>query len=297
MCISSKRPVITSIVGESGSGKTTLARMILRLVEPTSGRIYIVDKDIFSLKGKQAISDFKKNVQPIFQNPFETFNPLKPVVQYLYNTAFNVGGAKTRKEAEEIIDKALDSVNLSLNSVRDKYPSQFSGGELQRISIARALISRPKLIVADEPVSMLDASLKINILNLFNEFKNVYGISFIYITHDLATAYYVSDYTGIMYRGSIVEFGPSEFIFDKPLHPYTKLLLSSTPQIKEKWISEIRLSSMEIEEFSLGGCKFALRCEEKENICDKEKPPKVSFNDGRIVNCFKYVEHRKINEV
>lgn len=288
LSISSERPVIISIVGESGSGKTTLARIILKLLEPTSGRIYIYGKDITSINDSKSMIEFRRTVQPIFQNPHETFNPLKPVSQYLYSTVFNLGITKRRNEAENIVSEALRAVNLDLTTVKDKFPSQFSGGELQRMSIARALIPKPKLIIADEPVSMLDASLRMNIINLFSELKENLGISFLYITHDLSTAYYISDLVAIMYRGCIVEYGPAELILTEPFHPYTKLLISSIPEIGRRWDEELVLSELELQDNLENICKFASRCKERENICVEKKPSEILLPDGRMINCFKY---------
>ena len=204
LTITNERPVILSIVGESGCGKSTLCKMILRVHKPDMGEIYLNGKR-YSDKRAYDPLQFRLDVQPIFQNPYESFSARKTVDTYLFNTALRLGICKTRKEAEERIDEVLKSVGLSLSVVKGKYPTQFSGGELQRVSIARALITRPKLIVADEPVAAIDASMKMNIVNLFKELKDKYNVSFIYITHDLSTAYYVSDYIATLYRGCLIE--------------------------------------------------------------------------------------------
>jgi peptide/nickel transport system ATP-binding protein len=185
LALRSDRPSILSLVGESGSGKTTVARMMLRLVDPTHGDAYIDGKHLFT-RERMKTSDFRRLVQPIFQNPFESFSLHKPVDSYLFETARNVAGAQNRAEAEELVQKNLVSVGLDMSTVQGKYTNQFSGGELQRISIARALIPQPKLIIADEPVSMIDASLRMNIVNLFLELKEKRQVSFLYITHDLS---------------------------------------------------------------------------------------------------------------
>ena len=176
--------------------------------------------------------------------------------KYLFNAALRLKIAANRKEAREIVAEVLESVGLDLSRVEGKYANQFSGGELQRISVARSLIPRPKLIVADEPVSMIDASLRMNIVNLFLELKEQYKVSFVYITHDLSTAYYVSDYIGIMYRGSVVEYGPSEQILTDSAHPYTELLLDSVPTVDHKWERQVALPDIEIKEFQAQACKF-----------------------------------------
>ena len=228
------RPQVFSIVGESGSGKTTLARMILRLVEPTSGEIRLLDRP---LTGKDRIGslEFRRLVQPIFQNPFEAFSAYLPLETYLRRTALNLDVAKNDAEAAEAADQALRSVGLDLDRVRGKYVRQFSGGELQRISVARALIPNPKLIVADEPVSMVDASMRMNIVNLFRQIVEAKGVSFIYITHDLSTAYYLSDHVSIMNQGRIVEQGRPADILDHPADPYTRELMAAIPAIGARW--------------------------------------------------------------
>ena len=170
--------------------------------------------------------------------------------------------------------------------VRGKYPNQFSGGELQRVSIARALIPQPKIIIADEPVSMIDASLRMNIVNLFLSLKEQYNTSFLYITHDLATAYYVSDYIAVMYRGTIVEFGEAKGILRNPQHPYTQLLLGSVALTDRKWERKTYVAAdIEAKEFQFTGCRFRNRCPLAEDICIHERPGPVTQSDGREVYC------------
>lgn len=286
------RPEIFTIAGETGSGKTTLARMILGLLEPTSGEILYKGVNIAKLNSKKDRKAFMKEVQPIFQNPFEAFNPLKRVDSYLYETAINFGVVNNKNEALEIVNEMLELVGLSLKEIDKRYPHELSGGQLQRVSIARALITTPSLLVADEPVSMVDASLRMSIVNLFKELKEKLGISVIYITHDLATAYYISDRIAIMYRGNIVEMGPVEKVMLKPLHPYTKLLIASVPEadIDKRWTGEIRLSTQEVREFTKLGCKFSERCDEREDVCISEEPKKV-FVDERWVMCHKFAKN------
>ena len=234
LTVESDQPVIVSLVGESGSGKTTLAKTILRLVPPSSGQASVYGRVVAGPGQKQSQAEFLRTVQPIFQNPFEAFSRYRTIDTYLYETAARVAQLG-REAALEAIETALASVGLEYADVRGKYPNQFSGGELQRASIARALIPRPKLIVADEPVSMIDASRRMIIINLFLELKELYKTSFLYITHDLATAYYISDYIAVMHRGTIVEFGPGKQVLSTPQHDYTKLLLDSIPTTKQRW--------------------------------------------------------------
>jgi peptide/nickel transport system ATP-binding protein len=225
------RPSILAIIGESGSGKSTLARMLLRLHRPDSGTILLQGQPI----ERWGTDAFQRAVQPVFQNPFEAFSLFKPVEFYLHRTAINLAGARGAASAREAAAKALQSVGLSAELVAGKYIQQFSGGELQRIAIGRALIARPRLIVADEPVSMVDASLRANIINLFMTLKQELGISFVYITHDLSTAYYLADSIAIMQSGRIVEAGDPRAILRQPAHDYTRALLDAVPRIGARW--------------------------------------------------------------
>jgi ABC-type oligopeptide transport system ATPase subunit len=218
---------IFTIVGESGSGKTTLSRMILNLIPPTAGAILFRGSDLTRAGGRGARMRFMAAVQPIFQNPFEAFNPLNRVDRYLVTTARHFRGARKRADAEQIADEALRQVGLSFMEINRRFPHELSGGQLQRVAIARALIPGPALIVADEPVSMVDASLRMAIVNLFKTLRDDLGVSIIYITHDLATAYYISDRIIIMREGKVVESGDARTVLNNPQHPYSILLKSS----------------------------------------------------------------------
>ena len=220
------RPEIFAIIGESGSGKTTLARMILNMVAASAGTIRFRGKALATVRGRRARLDFMRQVQPIFQNPYETFNPLKRVDRYLYATARRLAGIG-RKDVDRACDEALRKVGLSLAEVRGRFPHELSGGQLQRTAIARALISGPALLVADEPVSMVDASLRMSIVELFKSLRDELGVSIVYITHDLATAYHISDRIIIMQKGRVVEGGDARTVLDNPQHAYSKLLKSA----------------------------------------------------------------------
>lgn len=291
--IPGNEPRILSIVGESGSGKTTIARMILRMMEATSGSVTIGDAhlDRQSRRGMGS-AQFKRTVQPIFQNPFESFSARRKVAAYLFDTALNLGVAKSRPEARTAVDESLRAVGLRLEYVAGKYAAQFSGGELQRICIARALIPHPMLIVADEPVAMIDASLRMSIIDLFLRLKQEYKISFIYITHDLSTAYYVSDAVAIMYRGSLMEFGQSDDILTSPQHPYTQLLLQSIPQIGVDWDATAADAPGTTRTVSPNGCKFADRCPFVQDVCTTHTPPRVRLEGGREALCFRPAGYR-----
>ena len=222
--IETGRPVILAIIGESGSGKSTVARMVLNIVRPTRGTLAFRGRDLASIKSAADRRAFMREVQPIFQNPFEAFNPLKRLDHYLFSTARRLAGVADRTLAERQADEALHAVGLSLQEVRGRFPHELSGGQLQRAAIARALLSKPSLIVADEPVSMVDASLRMAIVNVFKELRDRLRISIIYITHDLATAYYTSDEVIIMRRGEIVERGAARAVLAAPRHPYSQQL-------------------------------------------------------------------------
>lgn len=283
--VKSEHPVIISLVGESGSGKTTLAKVMLRLIRPSSGDAMVYDRIVAGMGVRASNEAFLNTVQPIFQNPFEAFSSYRSVDSYLQTTAERVSHL-SRSQSVEIMSDALNFVGLKYADVRGKYPNQFSGGELQRVSIARALIPRPSMIIADEPVSMIDASMRMNIVNLFLSLMQEFKTSFLYITHDLATAYYISDYVAVMYRGCIVEFGAAKDVLKNPLHPYTQLLLDSIPSVKTKW-KRVQFANSDIEskEFQLVGCKFRNRCPLAQEICTHQRPAAVKKEDGREVYC------------
>jgi peptide/nickel transport system ATP-binding protein len=221
------RPEIFAIIGESGSGKTTLARIMLNLVAPTSGAVRFRGENLTGIHGRSERLSFMQQVQPIFQNPFSAFNPLKKIDRYLFSTARRFTDAHTAASVDERADESLHRVGLSLDEVRGRFPHELSGGQLQRIAIARALISGPALLVADEPVSMVDASLRMSIINLFRTLRDELKVSIVYITHDLATAYYISDRIIIMQTGQVVEQGDARTVLSAPRHPYSRLLLDS----------------------------------------------------------------------
>ena len=278
---------IFALAGESGCGKTTAARMILGFEEPTSGEI--VHKGKRDEKSKDKKVWFTEGVQAIFQDPFGTFNPLRKVERYFFETIRNYGLASDDGEAVELIKEKLNAVGLNYEEFSGRYPSEFSGGQLQRVSIARALLTEPTLLIADEPVSMVDASLRMSIVNLFKKLKEESGVSVLYITHDLATAYYVSDRIAIMFRGHIVEMGPVEEVLMNPKHSYTKLLRESVPEADptKRWSERISLSELEHEEYLRQGCKFAGRCPGAMDICKSEEPKDV-YVANVFVKCHKY---------
>ena len=229
-----KKGEIVSLVGESGSGKTTTARMILRLIPPTSGRILFEGKDIWrDIKGKHELKEYWRKVHGIFQDVFASFNPIYKV-DHMLHQVFNLFNEKIN-ERGALISEALKAVGLRPDEVLGKYPHQLSGGQRQRLMIARCFMLKPKLIVADEPTSMVDASTRAGIIKLLTELRDQYGTSIIFIVHDLGLAYYVSDRILVMYKGRIVEEGTPDEIISNPQHPYTKRLLTDIPLFYRKW--------------------------------------------------------------
>ena len=222
--LSAERAEVFTVIGESGSGKTTLGRMILGMLAPSAGTIRFRGRELSTIRGGAERLAFMRQVQPIFQNPFEAFNPLKRVDRYLFVTARRMAGVTEPAKIDAAADEALRKVGLSLAELRGRFPHELSGGQLQRIAIARALISQPALIVADEPVSMVDASLRMSIVTLLRRLRDELGVSIVYITHDLATAYTISDRIIVMRHGKVVEAGAARDVLDRPQHPYSIML-------------------------------------------------------------------------
>ena len=280
---------IVSLVGESGSGKTTTGKLILRLIQPTSGRILFEGKDVLKMGKNELKKNYYRQVQAVFQDPFASFNPLHPVDRAFDLIFDSYLPDVSRGERDEMIDRALIQVGLNPDQVRGKFPHQLSGGQLQRILIARALLLKPKLLIADEAVSMLDASTRIDVLNLLGDFRDKYGTSVLFVTHDLALGYYISDTTIIMYRGTIVEMGDTERVFHNPLHPYTQMLLESVPDLNVKW--EFRGIEPEKEEgavYSIQGCRYAPRCPRVKEKCFNVRPVLHEVERNHWVACHLY---------
>ena len=231
-----ENPKIIAIAGESGSGKTTLARLLLGLIDPNEGSVEYLGKDLKEMKGKERRS-FRREVQPIFQDPYGSYNPFYKVDHVLYSPVKNFKLASKGEEARNMVEKALELVGLVPSETLGRLPHQLSGGQRQRVMVARALLLQPRIILADEPVSAVDASLRATILDSVKKLNNDLGISVIYVTHDLTTAYQISDEIMILYKGVLKEAGPVEVVIKNPKHPYTQLLIDSIPQAnpKLKW--------------------------------------------------------------
>lgn len=228
LTIDAGNPTIIAVVGESGSGKTTMGRIFLGLERPTSGEVLYCGKNLLQLS-RAEMHRFRQEIQAIFQDPFGVFNSFYKVDHVLTMPIAKFGLASNPEQARSLMEHALRAVGLKPAETLGRYPNQLSGGQRQRIMVARALLLRPKVIIADEPVSMIDASLRISILRNLLQLKQEFGISIVYITHDLTTAYQISDSIIVLYRGEVVEQGDVELV-NAPRHAYTKLLISSIPQ-------------------------------------------------------------------
>ncbi|BBJ28994.1 ABC transporter ATP-binding protein [Athalassotoga saccharophila] len=275
------RSEIISLVGESGSGKTTVGRLILRLLKLSTGKIIYEGVDISTLKGRK-LRDYYKYVQGVFQDPFASFNPIFKVDR-VFDLLFDSYLKDKTDKKHELIVESLEKVGLNSLDILGKYPHQMSGGQLQRILIARTLLLDTKLLIADELISMLDASTRVDVLNLLGDLRDKEKMSVLFITHDLSLGYYISDTTMIMYRGNIVEFGKTKLVFDNPLHPYTRMLLSAVPEIGRKWKkSELEMKRGEI---PAGGCPYFDRCPLAMDVCRK-KPNLKELEKDHKVACY-----------
>jgi peptide/nickel transport system ATP-binding protein len=269
------RPGVTAVVGESGSGKTTLARLLLGLVQPTEGAVLYKGNDLrrLSAAGRR---EFRHDVQAIFQDPYGVYNPFYRVDHVLTTPVRKFRLARSRAEGKRLIEEAFRAVGLQPEEILGRYPHQLSGGQRQRIMVARALLLRPRVIVADEPVSMVDASLRATILGSLRKLHEELGISILYITHDLATAYQVADTILVMYR--------VELVVKAPQHPYTQLLIGSIPRVStvRDWAIEERQGRVA----SVSGCKFADRCPAAMPRCTTAVPPLYRRAPRRAAACF-----------
>jgi oligopeptide transport system ATP-binding protein len=275
--------------GESGCGKSTLALAMLKLVDTTNGRVYFDGEDIFSLK-KHDLKQIRKRFQVIFQDPYSSLPP-RWSVHDIVREPLVINRIGTKEQKREMADRILNAVGLKKLTKEKVYPDQLSGGERQRVAIARALVLNPSLIVCDEPISSLDVSIQAQILNLLIEMKLKYNLSYFFITHDLRVLRLFSDRIAIMYLGRIVEIASNDDIFSSPLHPYTNLLIDSSPSIeKEVDMSRIDFIKGELPNpFEIKQmCGFSTRCSQKMDICMKGKPKLVEYKPGHHVACFLY---------
>jgi peptide/nickel transport system ATP-binding protein len=239
--ISGTTPKIITIAGESGSGKSTLANLILGFIKPSFGTIMYKGQDVSSFDKGEMLT-YRREVQAVFQDPYSVYNPYY-CVEHIFDIAMhNFKLTDDKQKKRDLIEDALNLVGLKGENVLRNYPHQLSGGQLQRVMIARAYMLKPNLIIADEPVSMIDVSLRAMILEIMMKLKDEYGISFIYITHDFSTAYQISDEIYLLYHGLTVEKGDTVKVINNPRHPYTKNLIASIPTIDEKWEGQIEVN-------------------------------------------------------
>ena len=287
LTIAADQPAVIAIAGESGSGKTTLARLLLGIAKPTSGTITYRGRDLWQMdKHEQKV--FRQEVQAIFQDPFEVYNPFYKVDHVLTTPIAKFGLADSKAAARELMHDALNKVGLRPEETLGRYPHQLSGGQRQRIMIARSLLLHPKIILADEPVSMFDASLRATILESLLKLNRDFGISLIYITHDLTTAYQLCETIIILYRGIVAEIGSVELVIKQPKHPYTQLLVSSIPLPNPdiRWGDDQKAVVQAEEAVGSAGCTFAGRCPHVMDICRQSQPPLIQADPGRAVACY-----------
>jgi oligopeptide/dipeptide ABC transporter ATP-binding protein len=292
--LETEQPTILTVAGESGSGKTTLAMLLLGFITPTAGQILYKGKDIQTLRGEERML-FRREVQAVFQDPFAVFNPFYTVDHLLTVPIDRFKLAKSKSEARDIMVEALTAVGLRPGDVLGRFPHQLSGGQRQRINVARALLLRPKLLVADEPVSMVDASLRANILETLRGLQRTHGVSIIYITHDLTTAYHIAKSIIVLYRGSVMEAGDVDTVIKTPKHPYTRLLIDSIPwpDINRRWgETEIKAKEMELSDH-VSGCKFSSRCPFVMDKC-KEIPPLFRLKQHQAASCYLFEQNPSI---
>jgi peptide/nickel transport system ATP-binding protein len=278
---------ITALVGESGSGKSTVARLLARVYRPTAGEIYYQGRALSSFRSRRDLLRYRSDVPMVFQDPFASLNPAYRVSHGIMRGLAlhrpDIHRNQRRGEAERILERlGLDPAG----EVLDRYPYELSGGQRQRIGFAQALAYRPRLIVADEPVSMLDVSVRIGLLNLMAGLRDEQGVSILYITHDIASARYIADRIMVMYAGHLVESGPVEDVLQDPRHPYTQLLVDAVPDPR----AELVVDSVDHGEppkvvDPTPGCRFRWRCPLAEDVCHRVTPEPVELNPGHAAAC------------
>ncbi len=275
---------VTALIGESGSGKSTIGKMILKLISTTSGTISLDGSDISSLKG-DALKEYYRIVQGIFQDPFSSYNPIFKADRLFEIIHDEFYPGTTGRDWDDKVDKSLKAVGLNPEHVSNKFPHQLSGGQLQRFLIARALLLDIKFLVADEIISMLDASTRIDVLNLLADLKTR-GLSILFITHDLSLANYISERAIILYRGCIAEMGAVGKIFLTPLHPYTQMLMASVPRLDKKWDIKTNVEVKAAPSGMIQGCPYYDRCPLAFIKC-LEKPASIEIESDHFVACWK----------
>jgi peptide/nickel transport system ATP-binding protein len=277
---------VTAVVGESGSGKSTVARLLARLITPTSGQLLLNGHAVPRRRGRRL--DYAKTVQMVLQDPFASLNPIHDV-HYHLSRPFKVHRlASSERDLEEKITAVLERVALApADAFMHKYPHELSGGQRQRVAIARALAVRPQVLLADEPVSMLDVSIRLGVLNLLADLRDRDHLAMLYITHDIASARYLADTIVVMYAGQAVESGPAVQVTDEPAHPYTQLLLSAAPDPERATPVALRGRGAPPSAVAPpSGCRFRLRCPHAMAICAEQVPPAFPAGDGHVSACW-----------
>ena len=279
---------VTALVGQSGSGKSTIARLLMRLYVPTTGSILLEDRDVSRIRGRRDLLQYRSQVQMIFQDPFASLNPVKRVEHHI-ERPLRVHKVVPPNQVHERVLELLAAVGLvPPEVVAKKFPHELSGGQKQRVAIARALAVEPAVVIADEPVSMLDVSIRLGVLNLILELKERRNLAFLYITHDLASARYVADEILVLYEGQIVERGPTDEVLQDPLHPYTRLLLSAVPNpatgLHQERLPE-RKEPPALASTSGEGCRFVERCPFAFGACTAVAPQLIEARREHEVRC------------
>jgi oligopeptide/dipeptide ABC transporter ATP-binding protein len=285
---------IIAVAGESGSGKTTLGLITLGFLTPSHGQVLYKGRELKSLNGQEKFN-YRKEVQAVFQDPFAVYNPFYKVDHIMEVPIANFKLAGSKQAARTLMEQALVSVGLRPEETLGRFPHQLSGGQRQRLAVARALLMKPQLLIADEPVSMVDASLRATILESLRKMNEEMGITILYITHDLTTAYHVCDYIMILYRGSVMEAGDVESVIANPQHPYTRLLIDSIPwpDLTRKW-GQQEIIADDASQGGEDGCKFAGRCPHVMPKCRQSPPPLYQVDKGRVAACFLYEDQPQL---
>jgi peptide/nickel transport system ATP-binding protein len=282
---------VTALVGESGSGKSTVARLLARLYRPTGGTILFRGTDVLKRRGPRNVLRYRAEVQMVFQDPFGSLNPVKTVAHHI-ERPLRIHKVVPSGQVDERVEHLLTTVGLNpAVEFAKKYPHQLSGGQRQRVAIARALAVEPQVLLADEPISMLDVSIRMGILNLILDLKERENISFLYITHDIASARYVADTVVVMYAGQVVESGPTDAVLQTPMHPYTRLLLSAVPNPEaglRRQTFQGRGEAIQLVIDPPAACRFAPRCPQVEEGCTQRVPQLTEVAPGHWVRCCLY---------
>ncbi|HEX4213001.1 MAG TPA: ABC transporter ATP-binding protein [Candidatus Dormibacteraeota bacterium] len=294
LTIPAAEPMLAAVAGESGSGKSTLVLHLMGMTRPTSGQVLYQGRDLVTRRRGDRVQ-FHRDIQAVFQDPYDAYNPFYRVDHVLQVPVSHLKLAPSRRQGQVMIREALERVGLRPGDTLGRFPHQLSGGQRQRLMVARAWLTRPKLLLADEPVSMVDASLRATILNELRQLHQDLGVGILYITHDLTTAYQLCRTILILYRGAVVEQGTVEEVISKPKHPYTQLLVSSIPRVKgaHDWLDS-KAGETADSERSSAGCRFANRCPAVMDRCWREPPPLYRTEVGSLARCFLYADRPEV---